>query len=273
LIVTQRPFNVHRPHDELAKDIMKAQPKHPLTNPAVSGPCVRALNDLMCKDRTKRIGAAGWSTYTHHPFFETIDFEALEQKQIDPIFQPSADKTNFDATYDLEELLLEEAPLEARARRQKPREQLKEDATDKEIRADELHRMVETLFEPFDYTTVPFDRSAAFQRSSCNVAKLLVDIPGLSMVILSANRQSGSVRRRRINRQGKKAHHDQDQANPTTGHPTPLLLFLATPRTRETVEDQPQHHPLLLMQRQSAPDRPPSHHRPLPRRTRVAITA
>lgn len=53
--------------------------------------------------------------------------------------------------------MLEEAPLEARARRQKPRAQLKEDATDKEIRADELHRMIETLFEPFDYTSATFD--------------------------------------------------------------------------------------------------------------------
>lgn len=82
---------------------------------------------------------------------------ALEKKQIPPIFVPSSEKTNFDATYDLEELLLEEAPLEARARRQKPRAQLKDDATDKEIRDDELHRMIETLFEPFDYTLTATD--------------------------------------------------------------------------------------------------------------------
>ncbi|KAL8740736.1 MAG: hypothetical protein Q9190_006587, partial [Brigantiaea leucoxantha] len=34
--------------------------------------------------------------------------------------------------------------------------QLKDDATDKEIRVDELHRMIETLFEPFDYTTMKY---------------------------------------------------------------------------------------------------------------------
>ncbi len=71
---------------------------------------------------------------------------------------PSSDKTNFDATYDLEELLLEEAPLEARARRQKPRERLKEDATDKEIREDELYRMIETDFRPFDYTHAAYKK-------------------------------------------------------------------------------------------------------------------
>ena len=115
------------------------------------------MSSLMEKDRRKRIGAIGWETFTNHPFFATIDFNALEHKRIEPVFTPSSDKTNFDATYDLEELLLEEAPLEARARRQKPRPELKEDATDKERRDEELHRMIETLFEPFDYTTVTYD--------------------------------------------------------------------------------------------------------------------
>jgi len=38
---------------------------------------------------------------------------------------------------------------------------LKNDATDKEIREDELHRMIETLFEPFDFTLVEFRENAA----------------------------------------------------------------------------------------------------------------
>lgn len=135
---------------------MKASPNYPTTQPPVSIPCLSALQSLLEKDTRKRIGATGFDTYTGHSFFRRIDFEALEKKQIRPIFVPSSEKTNFDATYDLEELLLEEAPLEARARRQKPRVQLKDDATDKEIRTDELHRMIETLFEPFDYTTVTY---------------------------------------------------------------------------------------------------------------------
>lgn len=111
---------------------------------------------LMEKDRSKRIGAISWESFTTHPFFAELDFEALERKEVPPIFKPASDKTNFDATYDLEELLLQEAPLEARARRQKPRATLREDATAKEIREDELHRLIETMFEPFDYTTVGY---------------------------------------------------------------------------------------------------------------------
>jgi len=55
---------------------------------------------------------------------------------------------------------LEEAPLEARARRQKPREALKDDATDKEKREEELYKLIEAQFTQFDYTTAAYERSA-----------------------------------------------------------------------------------------------------------------
>ncbi|OAQ97931.1 hypothetical protein LLEC1_01231, partial [Akanthomyces lecanii] len=46
----------------------------------------------------------------------------------------------------------------ARARRQKPRERLKEDASQQEIREDELYRMIETDFRPFDYTIAAYKK-------------------------------------------------------------------------------------------------------------------
>lgn len=156
----QRPFEASS-HDSLAQKISKGEPTYPVTNPPVTMPCLHAISSLLEKDRSKRIGAIGFETFTDSPFFRPLDFDALLRKEIEPVFRPSSDKTNFDATYDLEELLLEEAPLEARARRQKPREALKEDATDAEIRAEELHKMIETLFEPFNYTTVAEQRPAA----------------------------------------------------------------------------------------------------------------
>ncbi|KAF2837611.1 kinase-like protein [Patellaria atrata CBS 101060] len=154
-IYNKRPFEANS-HEALAQKILAGDPIFPVTSPPVTMPCLHAISSLLEKDRRKRIGASGFHTFVDNPFFRPINFEALERKEIEPIFVPSSDKTNFDATYDLEELLLEEAPLEARARRQKPREQLKDDATDQEIRADELHKMIETLFEPFNYETVQF---------------------------------------------------------------------------------------------------------------------
>lgn len=133
-------------------------------------PCLHAISSLLEKNRKKRIGAIGFETFTDNPFFRPLDFHALLNKEIEPIFKPSSDKTNFDATYDLEELLLEEAPLEARARRQKPREALKDDATDQEIRAEELHKMIETLFEPFNYTIIADQRPAAVAVSDDSTA-------------------------------------------------------------------------------------------------------
>jgi serine/threonine kinase 32 len=126
---------------------------------------------LLTRDRSQRIGANGFETFTDSPFFVPINFEALERKELEPVFRPSSDKTNFDATYDLEELLLEEAPLEARARRQKPREQLKVDATREEIRADELHRMIEKLFEPFDYTIAQYDQPRNSETESASASQ------------------------------------------------------------------------------------------------------
>ncbi|MCJ1282389.1 hypothetical protein MMC26_001712 [Xylographa opegraphella] len=155
-IYNKRPFEAHN-HEKLEKEILKGTPNYPVTSPPVSMPCLHAISSLLEKDITKRIGAISFESFTDNPFFREIDFVALERKQVPPVFVPSSEKTNFDATYDLEELLLEEAPLEARARRQKPRAQLKDDATDKEIRDEELHRMIETLFEPFDYTHAPYD--------------------------------------------------------------------------------------------------------------------
>lgn len=155
-IYGKRPFE-GRSHDELVTSICAASPKYHVTKPPVSMPCVHAMESLMEKDRQKRIGAAGFETFTTHHFFDPLNFEMLERKLIAPIFVPSSEKTNFDATYDLEELLLEEAPLEARARKQKPRAELRQDATSKEIREDELHKMIETMFEPFDYTLASYE--------------------------------------------------------------------------------------------------------------------
>jgi len=153
----QRPFEGHH-HDQLIQAIVKGEPNFPVTNPPVSMVCMHAISSLLEKDKTQRIGASSWNSFTDNPFFRELDFEALERKEIEPIFKPSSEKTNFDATYDLEELLLEEAPLEARTRKQKPRPELRADATEAEIRADELHRMIETMFEPFNYLTVPENR-------------------------------------------------------------------------------------------------------------------
>ncbi|KAL2890043.1 Serine/threonine-protein kinase 32A [Ceratocystis lukuohia] len=164
-IYNKRPFEGSS-EQSLSQAIQAGRPRYPITQPPVSVSCMYAIMAALDVNPDTRLGST-WESFTQHEFFQAIDFVALEQKFLEPIFVPSSEKTNFDATYDLEELLLEEAPLEARARRQKPRERLKEDATDKEIREDELYRMIESEFKNFDYTVAA-------------LRKLGIDSPGNS---------------------------------------------------------------------------------------------
>ncbi|KAF7552483.1 hypothetical protein G7046_g7404 [Stylonectria norvegica] len=155
-IYNKRPFDGGS-EGSLSSQIQAASPKYPVTQPPVSLACLYAIGAALDPNKETRMGST-WDSFIYNEFFKVFDFEHLEQKRIEPIFVPSSEKTNFDATYDLEELLLEEAPLEARARRQKPRERLKDDATVKEKREDELYRMIETDFRPFDYTLAAYKK-------------------------------------------------------------------------------------------------------------------
>ncbi|RAL62582.1 hypothetical protein DID88_004431 [Monilinia fructigena] len=134
-----RPFEGST-QTNLAAQITKAAPNFPITAPAVSMPCLHAISSALEEDPAKRMGSAGFETFTDNPFFRPIDFEALERKEIEPVFVPSSEKTNFDATYDLEEL-----------------EALKDDATEKEIKEEELHKMIEAQFTTFDYTKAAYN--------------------------------------------------------------------------------------------------------------------
>lgn len=46
----------------------------------------------------------------------TLDWSLIETKKAQPLFEPDSKKANFDATHELEELLLEDNPLKAKKR-------------------------------------------------------------------------------------------------------------------------------------------------------------
>ncbi|KAI0103041.1 kinase-like domain-containing protein [Nemania sp. FL0031] len=180
-IYNKRPFEGNS-ETSLTNVILHANAKFPATQPPLSPNCVRAMRKALEPNPDVRLGHT-WESFTKEPFFATIDFGMLEAKQIEPVFVPSADKTNFDATYDLEELLLEEAPLEARARRQKPRERLKDDATEKEIREEELYRTIERDFHSFDYTVAAYKKITASQGDGTNQAAAVGQVSSVPQAI------------------------------------------------------------------------------------------
>ncbi|KAJ5959372.1 uncharacterized protein N7479_006522 [Penicillium vulpinum] len=269
-IYNKRPFE-GRSQETLSENIKKAQPKYYVTNPAVSVACLRALGALMQKDRSQRIGAIGFESYTSHMFFAEIDFEALERKQIPPVFVPSSEKTNFDATYDLEELLLEEAPLEARARRQKPRAELRDDATAKEIRDDELHRLIETMFEPFDYTLTSYQGNAAEAIAAVINPEECFPMATTTQgnTTIPANPTIQTVHARQFSQPDPSQNTSPTQANGSHYRGPPSETMTTLSETLDPNDPATGHPPPSPSNRMSpSPPPAPSFHRPLPQHNR-----
>ncbi|KAH8917588.1 kinase-like protein [Atractiella rhizophila] len=81
-----------------------------------SASCIRGFLE---RDINKRLGTrqtGGLANLKRHPWFKGVDWVALERKEIVPPFEPDSKKANFDATHELEELLLEDNPLKAKKR-------------------------------------------------------------------------------------------------------------------------------------------------------------
>lgn len=77
-----------------------------------------ALTKYMDKTPASRLGVrGGLDEIRRHPWFAGVDWAALESKRLTSPWVPDPNKANFDATYDLEELLLEDNPLRARERK------------------------------------------------------------------------------------------------------------------------------------------------------------
>ncbi|KAJ1558286.1 hypothetical protein HK096_002505, partial [Nowakowskiella sp. JEL0078] len=79
----------------------------------VSPDCISFLRSLLQRDVSQRLGCtpSGFDEFMAHPWFSGWDWDATEKKMLSPLFVPAANQANFDATHDLEELLLDENPL------------------------------------------------------------------------------------------------------------------------------------------------------------------
>ncbi|ORX89718.1 kinase-like protein [Basidiobolus meristosporus CBS 931.73] len=144
-IYGKRPF-IFDHADKVKEAIQHAEiqfPEASKTGP-VSEECISAMKGFLERDVTQRLGCGpdGFLHIQQHPFFRDIDWDELEQKRSRPPFAPSQKQSNFDITYDLEELLLEQNPLETRPRKR-----------NQKLRATlgkELER-IEKEFRNFDY--------------------------------------------------------------------------------------------------------------------------
>lgn len=121
LIFGRRPFR-GRTNTDLTYSISKDPLKWPEdAEKKCSRPGMLVLKGFLERDTSKRLGCKpngeGFAELRRHGWFKPIDWDTLESKEQTPPFIPDAKKANFDASHELEELLLEDNPLKAKARK------------------------------------------------------------------------------------------------------------------------------------------------------------
>lgn len=120
LLFGRRPFK-GRTNTDLTQSITKDHLRFPEdTDKRCSRAAILAIKGLLDRDPSRRLGCKsgeGSEELRRHPWFSCIDWTALDTKSIPPPFVPDSKKANFDASHELEELLLEDNPLKAKTRK------------------------------------------------------------------------------------------------------------------------------------------------------------
>lgn len=122
LVFGKRPFR-GRTNSDLTHSISKDTLRFPEdAESKCSRAGIQAIRGFLDRDYTRRLGCRpdgeGFKDVQDHPWFAELDWDALENKALQPPFVPDSKKANFDASHELEELLLEDNPLKAKHRKQ-----------------------------------------------------------------------------------------------------------------------------------------------------------
>ncbi|KAI9007264.1 kinase-like domain-containing protein [Gaertneriomyces semiglobifer] len=118
----KRPFRA-KTNEALTQAILNDNldfPSHAADTITADG--VDTLKGLITRDIHKRLGSkesGGVERLQQHPWFKEFDWAELAQKKGTPPFVPDSKRANFDATHELEELLLEDNPLKAKPRKKR----------------------------------------------------------------------------------------------------------------------------------------------------------
>ncbi|KAF9245341.1 kinase-like domain-containing protein [Melanogaster broomeanus] len=120
LLFGRRPFR-GKTNSDLTHSISKDSLRFPEdADKKCSRAGMLALKGFLEREPSKRLACKtgeGFEELRRHPWFQPIDWLALENKELQPPFTPDSKKANFDASHELEELLLEDNPLKAKARK------------------------------------------------------------------------------------------------------------------------------------------------------------
>ncbi|GAA5872752.1 hypothetical protein JCM16303_006819 [Sporobolomyces ruberrimus] len=148
LLFGKRPYR-GKTNSTLTEAILHESIKFPDNVEQIVSPagldCIKLLLQRDPKRRLGCVGTGGLEGFKSHPWFDGYDWQVLERKEAIPPFEPDSKKANFDATHELEELLLEDNPLKARKRN--PNLDVSQLSSD--------YRAMEQHFLPYDYLRQP----------------------------------------------------------------------------------------------------------------------
>lgn len=171
LLFGKRPYR-GKTNDALTNSILNDPLVFPETAQGTISPaCLDFLQKLLTRDIKKRLGcdSEGFDGFKNHPFFQGIEWSKLLNKTATPPFEPDSKRANFDATHELEELLLEDNPLKVKKRAVPKKGEVV-------TRTKEM-QMMEDKFTVYDYTkpkpkkpeeVIIFQDLAAIDRSAEN---------------------------------------------------------------------------------------------------------
>lgn len=147
LLFRNRPFD-GRTAEKMTQAILKDPLKFPdNASERVSDEGIAVLKGLIERDPNQRLGCRpdgqGIEDIHNHPWFRSIDWERLENKECQPPFVPDMKQANFDVSHELDEFLMVEKPLTHSKRKVNP---------DLEKMKPEL-RQLEEQFTPYDFTS------------------------------------------------------------------------------------------------------------------------
>lgn len=118
LMYGKRPFR-GRSGREVCMRILDGTYNFPETSRhEFSRECMDFVNGLLQKDPKYRLGVGdlGRQRLKAHPFLRSVDWKAIEEKQVKPLFQPRS-KGNFNPLHEAEDILLEDRPLNPNRRK------------------------------------------------------------------------------------------------------------------------------------------------------------
>ncbi|GAA6020437.1 hypothetical protein JCM11491_000245 [Sporobolomyces phaffii] len=148
LLFGKRPYR-GKTNSTLTDAILHESIKFPDNVAQILSPAgLDCIKSLLQRDPKRRLGCAGTGGlegFKQHPWFSGYDWQVVERKEAIPPFEPDSKKANFDATHELEELLLEDNPLKARKRN--PNLDVSQLSAD--------YRAMEQHFLPYDYLRQP----------------------------------------------------------------------------------------------------------------------